>query len=297
MEFHTFQIQDKPTIDAFVKPLKLECSELTFTNMIIWGQDGKMQWAVQDDVLYVRLQFGSHPPFFFPPVPKDVSMDYGKAISAASDHLRGEGATPMFRSISGIFVKLFEKYAPDFVMMQDRNTFDYVYRAEDLITLRGKKLHSKRNHINQFKNNYRYAYRPLQPDMIEDCMSVYLNWLQEKDVFEPGILGELQAIKFLLPNMEALGVKGGAIYVEDKLTAFTIGEQIRENMALIHIEKADANVPGLYAMINQQFVENTWSGLELINREEDMGIEGMRKAKLSYHPVRMIEKYTAKPKS
>ena len=66
--------------------------------------------------------------------------------------------------------------------------------------------------------------------------------------------------------------------------------------ALIHIEKADANVPGLYAMINQQFVENTWSGLELINREEDMGIEGMRKAKLSYHPVRMIEKYTAKPK-
>ncbi len=296
MEFHNVLLEDKPIIDAYFKPLQPECSEFTFTNLIMWGQDGKIKWAQQDDVLYIRLQFGAqHAPFFFPPIPKDMSMDYRKAIDAAANNLIGLGETPKFRSVNGAFVPLFQRYAPDYRLTPDRNTFDYVYRAESLITLRGKKLHAKRNHINQFRASFSHEYRPLTPDMAEECLAVYLKWLEGKDVFEPGILGEMKAIKFLLPNMEALGVQGGTVYVDGKLVAFTVGEPLRHDMAVIHIEKADPAYPGLYAVINQQFAEHAWSNMTYINREEDMGIEGMRKAKLSYYPVRLTEKFDAVP--
>jgi len=297
MEFQPFQIEDKPEIDAFLKPLKPEASELTFTYMIMWGQDGKFTWAVEDDVLYVLVRFGEkYPPFLLPPVPKDMGMDYAHAVAKGCEALAAIGAKPKFRSISGPFVPLFEQHAPGLRLLHERDSDDYVYLAEDLITLRGKKLHGKRNHINQFRSRYSFEYRPLRPEDEGACMELYLGWLQEKDVFAPGILGEMKGLRFLLPNMEQLGVKGGAIFVDGRMAAFTLGEQLSPDMALIHIEKADSAIPGLYPLINQQFAEHEWSGVTYINREEDMGVEGLRKAKLSYHPVRMTEKFAAVPK-
>lgn len=294
LTFQPFHIEDKPLIDAFVKPHGFQCSELTFTNMIMWGQDDKITWCAQDDVLYIRLQFGGkHPPFMFPPIPKDLDMDYEKAITPAVQYFHANGAEPRFRSVNGVFVDLFRKFCPQFTLSPDRNTFDYVYLAEDLINLSGRKYHGKRNHIHQFASQYSYEYRPLTVDMADDCMKLYLSWLQEKDIMEPGILGEMKAIQFLLPNLDELHIKGGTIFINGQLRAFTIGEQINADTALIHIEKADAAYIGLYALINQQFAEHTWSNMTYINREEDMGIPGMRKAKLSYRPVKLIEKFDA----
>lgn len=293
LEFQPFRLEDKPVIESYIKPHAFECSELTFTNMIMWGQDDKIRWAQMNDVLYVRLKFGSHPVFMFPPIPKDMGMEYSKAMEPACKYFSEIGAVPRFRSVSGPFVSLFAKHCTMFTLVPDRNTFDYVYLAQELIALRGRKYHAKRNHVNQFSAQYQYTYRPLTSDMTDACMELYISWLQEKDVNEPGILGEMKAIQFLLPNMERLGIVGGSLFVGDKLVAFTLGEKIRGDMAVIHIEKADASYVGLYAMINQQFAAHAWNDMTYINREEDMGIPGMRKAKLSYNPVKMIEKFDA----
>lgn len=294
LEFIPFSLEHKPIIEQYIKPHGFSCSEFTFTNMIIWGQDGKIQWAQKDDVLYVRLQFGAQAaPFMFPPIPKSFDQDYRQALDAAIAYFFKTGAQPRFRSVSGDFVARFEACMPQFSLVPDRNTFDYMYNAKDLITLSGRKLHAKRNHIHQFTSQYTFEYRPLTSHMQEECLALYMSWLGEKDIYQPGILGEMKAIQFLLPNMEKLGVLGGSIYINGKMAAFSLGEQINHNTAVIHIEKADASYIGLYALINQQFAQHTWSKMEFINREEDMGIPGMRKAKLSYRPVRLIEKFDA----
>ncbi len=294
LQFQPVRLDDKPIIDAYLKPHGFECSELTFTNFIIWGQDGKIQWAQENEVLYIRLQFAKKQhPFMFPPIPKDFSMDYGIALQAAYEYFNAIGVAPRFRSVNGRFVELFHTHAPLFSLIPDRNTFDYVYHAEDLIALKGRKYHAKRNHINQFTSQYQFTYAPLTPERTKECMDLYMSWLQEKDINEPGILGEMKAISFLLPNMKALEVQGGCIYVGEKLVAFSLGERVKKDAAVIHIEKADASYTGLYAVINQQFAEHAWSDVTYINREEDMGIPGMRKAKLSYQPVKLIEKYDA----
>jgi len=293
LEFKPILIEDKQVIDSFLKPHRFECSEFTFTNVIIWGQDEKIKWAQTDDAIYFLLKFGRHPAFMFPPIPLSLSSDYFKIVDAACGYFGENGLNPYFRSISGPFVSLFKENFPQLSLVPNRNTFDYVYSANDLIELKGRKYHAKRNHINQFSSQYNYTYKPLTLDKAEECMQLYLGWLEEKDINEPGIVGEMKAIRFLLPNLERLGVLGGSIYVGDKLVAFTIGEKIREDMALIHVEKADTSYIGLYAVINQQFASHALADVTYINREEDMGIPGMRKAKLSYQPVRMIEKFDA----
>ena len=226
-----------------------------------------------------------------PPIP---NADYARLIRIAEEYFERLGLRPRFVAIAPQLAELFRKYCPQYELREDRDNFDYVYLAQDLLTLRGKKYHSKRNHINQFRIVNEFEYVPITPDMFEECMRVYSNWLEKKDMFERGVLGELNAVRAILKNMEALSVKGGGIRIGGNLAAFTLGEQITPNTALIHIEKADADINGLYTMINQQFVEHEWSDMEFINREEDMGLEGLRKAKLSYYPAKMIEKYEAR---
>lgn len=171
--------------------------------------------------------------------------------------------------------------------------WDYVYSRESLATLKGKKLHGKRNHINKFLSKYPdYEYRKLNPSMASDCIALYNQWMTEKDEeTAKSLQNEKLSVELALNNMETLGLTGGAIYIEGKLCAFTVGERLHPHMQLIHIEKADTNYEGIFPMINQQYILHECEEVELINREEDMGIEGMRKAKRSYHPLKMIEKH------
>ncbi|MDR1619855.1 MAG: phosphatidylglycerol lysyltransferase domain-containing protein [Clostridiales bacterium] len=293
LTFRPFELAHKPMIDTYFKAYPYNCSEFTFANVLMWGQDGKLTWAERDGALYVKLKFGMHAPFMFPPLIKDFDREYIRVVDVALRYFRQNGFMPRFRSVNGPYVELFQKNYPQLSLTLDRDNCDYVYLAEDLINLSGRKLHAKRNHIHQFTSQYAYEYIPLTPDLADDCMRLYLSWLEDKNVNEPGILGEMKAIQILLPNMDVLGVKGGCIFVRDKLVAFSLGEKIRDDLAVIHIEKADSSLPGLYAVINQQFAANEWADVIYINREEDMGIPGMRKAKLSYRPHMLVEKYDA----
>ena len=291
--FKNFEIGDKALIDSFTKPWKLDCSDLSFANMFIWGVDGKMQYTIEDDVLYVKLEFKGFPVFLWPPIPnREKEFDYKALIERAFDYLESRGEKPQIRNIWLPFKKMIEEVMPEAEFIPAEDTWDYVYSREKLAYLKGKKLHGKRNHINKFLQEHPdYVYKRIDPSMHEECLSVYDEWKEEKNLSENAFRNERRSVVMALENMEALGLVGGAILLEGKIKAFTIGERIRSDVQLIHIEKADADINGLFPMINQQYVLNECEDALFINREEDMGVEGMRKAKRSYRPDYMVEKY------
>lgn len=292
--FHDITLDVKPLIDSYTKPWMLECSDLSFTNLFIWGMDGKMQYAEKDNILFIKLHFSSVPMYLWAPIPKyGMEVDYKKAILDGIEYMKNAGVEPTYRSVWTPFRDKIMETCPELYSMPTDIAWDYVYSRESLSTLKGKKLHGKRNHINKFLSKYPdYEYKKLTPEMVEDCIALYDKWIMEKDEETAKTLQtEKRSVLRALNNMEDLGLVGGTIYIDNKLCAFTVGERLHPHMQLIHIEKGDTNYDGIFPMINQQYVLHECSDVELINREEDMGVEGMRKAKRSYQPIKMIEKH------
>ncbi len=290
MDFHDITPDMKQYIDGFIKPWRLQNSEYTFTNLLMWGMNGHIKVAEACDTLYFLLHYETGA-FMFAPLTRDPGADYAAALKLSDEYCLTHGIPICYKAVAGPLKEAFERVG-GYTLCEDRDNFDYVYSMEELLHLSGKKLHAKRNHINQFRTQYQFEYVPLRSDMMEECLSVYKNWLQKKDMCEPGVIGEFSAIRAILANMGALGVVGGGIRINGELGAFTLGERIDGEMAVIHIEKAD-DINGLYTMINQQFIEHEFTDMKLINREEDMGLPGLRKAKLSYYPVMLLEKFEA----
>jgi hypothetical protein len=178
-----------------------------------------------------------------------------------------------------------------------RDYSDYIYLREDLATLIGKRYQPKRNHINRFKKEYAYRYVPITPDTIRDCLLLEAEW-QKANKLRQGedASDENQAVFFALNHFEELGLTGGILYANDKAAAFTYGMPISQDTFGVHVEKADAAVNGAYPMINYEFANRIPKQYTYVNREEDLGIEGLRKAKLSYYPEIILDKYVAHSK-
>ncbi|MEG0109255.1 MAG: phosphatidylglycerol lysyltransferase domain-containing protein, partial [Lachnospiraceae bacterium] len=173
-----------------------------------------------------------------------------------------------------------------------RDLADYVYETEKLSTLAGKKLHGKRNHINKFLSTYKnWTYEALSSENIEDCFQMALKWRNENGCDDDSEKNSEMCVTLnSLRLFKELHLIGGVLKIEGKVVAFTIGEPISDEIFVVHIEKALSEIDGAYPMINQQFVLHECQNYEYINREEDVGSEGIRKAKLSYRPAFLVEK-------
>ena len=178
----------------------------------------------------------------------------------------------------------------------DRDNFDYVYRVEDMANLQGQKYQSKRNLVNGFFKNISYDYIKLTSEVVGECKSFQESWCNIKKCKQDmNLIAENFAVSELLDNFKEINLFGGIIRINGKIEAFTIAEQLNADTAVIHIEKANSNIRGLYQAINSIFCKEELLGrFEFVNREQDMGNAGLRKAKLSYHPAFMIEKYYIK---
>lgn len=294
LQFQPITIADKELIESYTKPWEAECSDLSFANLFIWGGDGNMQYAEKNNFLYIRLTFDGVPPYFWAPIPKkDTQYTYRCALFTAVGHMEKLGVEPTFRSVCEPFASMIREACPELIGIPTDIAWDYVYTQESLATLKGKKLHGKRNHINKFNTLYpEYEYKKIDSSMIDDCIRLYDQWIEEKDgEVDQGLIEERESVLLALNHMDELNLVGGAIYIENRLVAFTIGERLTDDMQLVHIEKADYMIEGIFPMINQQYVLHECGDVEWINREEDMGLEGMRKAKHSYNPARMVEKF------
>ena len=294
--FQELKIEDKNILDPYFQLNYHENSHLNFTNLFMWRKPYNIEWCIEEDILFFIAEYNEEKFALQPLCTEDkffMAIDKFKAFFA-------EHNLPLvFSGLEEMAVEKLKEYpAGEFEFEDNRDDYDYVYNSADLIKLSGRKFHSKKNHLNSFRKNYPEAkYLPINDDIITLCKITINGWYKKRLALtpdDPFIKAERDAIIEVLNNFDALKLKGGAIFLVNKVMAFTFGEALNTDTAVIHVEKADPDVNGAYTAINQAFVENEWADMAYINREEDMGLEGLRKAKESYRPVKMIKKFTAK---
>ena len=168
--------------------------------------------------------------------------------------------------------------------MPRRDQYDYIYRRADLAALHGGLLKAKRNHVNRFRAEHPdFEYRPLSPALFDECRRLTAAWAEEKAA-SATIDAEHRVMETVFSHWDELGMLGGCIFAEGRMVAFTYGAAVTNDTFDVCVEKADRHVEGAFAIINQQFAEHLPEQYLYLNREEDMGLPGLRKAKLSYHP-------------
>lgn len=288
MQFSSIHLNDKHVFDKYVK--NMENSSYNFTNMFIWSQNQSITYSVVNDCLVLRYKFGKNSATVSYPVGPG---DKQQTIYELYRHFDSLGLQLKFKVMTPDMVSELEQMFPNkFDIKFDRDNSDYVYSIQELIELRGRRFHSKKNHVNRFISNYNYSYEPYTPDLAEECKQAFISWKDEKS--DPEELMSTQKATFkLIDNFDKLPLKGCVIRVDGKIAACSIGEVITPDMVLIHVEFADSEYKGIFNFINQQFLKNEWADFKYVNREEDMGLPGLRRAKESYRPIKLVEKYDA----
>jgi hypothetical protein len=289
MDFKQITLSDKKNINACLQGNNYRVCDFCFANLWAWRAKFKTHFTIVKETLFLRFEGTSGQLFYLMPVgkmPLQKAFDYIKRDAEENNiPFRMKGITEkMWRQVQ-------QAMPGEFSYIRDRDNDEYIYLSEKLIHLSGKKLQSKRNHINRFKADYPdWHYAPIQTSGdCAECLSLLEEWEQQHN---PG--GELLskhdfvAAKNMLDYFNELELTGGMIRVNGRIVAFTIGEALTADTFCVHVEKA-ADVNGTYAMINQQFIEHEASDFIYINREEDMGLDNLRKAKLSYYPDILLQ--------
>lgn len=292
IEFKPIKIKDKEIITSYTRPSDYQNCDFSFANMCSWRFLYDSEYAVAEDFLLIRFRIEEGRFAYMMPVGKG---DLKKAIELLEKDSLEHGHPLCMLGITPDAREKLEKVLPgEFKYIPERDYFDYIYLREDLAALKGKKFQPKRNHINKFRKAYRYEYVPVTPDLIPKCLELEAKWCRENDCEEKtDLMNERRSLTFALHHFDALGLSGGAIRIDGEIAAFTFGAPVNHNTFAVHVEKADTDIDGIYAVVNQEFASRIPEEYTYINREEDLGIPGLRQAKLSYHPVILLEKSAA----
>jgi uncharacterized protein len=290
MEFRLLTLAEKPLVDAALGKYPPEISELTFTNLFCLMAKRQVLVAEHEGGLVFLAKEGERS-FFLPPV---CMCDVKDAARAMFEHAQAAGFEPAIERVP-------EPMAMDlaqagFKVEEDRANWDYVYRVPDLALLEGRHFDGKRNFIRQALASHRCEYRRITAGNVSDCLALETSWCNLRHCeLDPGLEAEQRAIAVCFENWERFSLIGGAVVVDGRIQAFAIGERLNPTTAVVHFEKANPELRGMYQLINHWFSQNELSEFAYVNREQDLGIEGLRKAKESYHPHRMVRKFTIRP--
>ena len=288
LKFKKTEIED---IEVFKKYIgfsgELSC-ESAFVNLLVWQSAYNNMWAEEDGQLIIKSGKGEESSYRLP-----FGDDFIKGIQLIREY-SGE-KYPDFWAQEGKRLDNFKAHFGDkYVFEENRDAFDYIYLRSDLADLSGKKYHSKRNHISAFSKKHDWVFKPITPDNTADVKLCAEKWYKENaDKEDKYLRCEKRGIYTILDNMELLGVRGGAVYVGGDVVAFTLGSRISDEIFDIHIEKALPDYAEGYTVINREFAR-TLTEYKYINREDDMGLEGLRRAKLSYKPSILLKKYACR---
>ena len=294
LPFQPIRLEDKTLITAHTIPSNYQNCDYSFANICSWRFLYDTEFAIVDGLLLIRfwIENKTRVAYMTPTGQGNLqqALEWLEADSLEQGHpLCLLGVTPDARTE-------LEKAVPgSFVYIPERDYFDYISLREDLATLKGKKLQAKRNHINNFKRKYMYEYLPITPELVPECLRLECQWFQANrtDHKETGLSDERRAMTYALNHFNELELTGGAICVDHQIIAFSFGAPINHNTFGVHVEKADVNYEGAYAVINQAFASHLPEQYRFVNREEDLGIPGLRQAKLSYNPYLLLEKSAA----
>lgn len=296
LPFRRVELSDKALVRQYTQQSGRHNCDLNFMNICSWQFLYNTQLAIWNDWLIFRFYADGHLAYMLPL----GDGDYKEVLLAMIDDAQKEGHPFLLLGVCQGCVDIMEAAMPDFFRFNyDRDYCDYIYDRTALETLAGKKLQPKRNFVNRFiRNNPDYEYRPLTSDLIPLCLELDKKWMNSKDQIEndPDYKNERLSMKFVFEHWDELDGIGGTIFAGGKLVAFSFGACINKTTFDVCVEKADSEVEGAYAIINREFVRHLPPQFNLINREEDLGIEGLRHAKLSYQPSILLPKYAAMSK-
>lgn len=283
------ELEDKEVISSYFEEAPSRSCERTFANVYLWSRHYHVKYAIIEDALvFVDDEFELAYAY-----PAGEPAAVKRALDWLMNYSREKGQPfKLYNVTEDNFAQLETFYPGRFTVEYDRDEADYVYEREKLATLAGKKLHGKRNHINKFKALYEdWQYEGLSDENVEECFQMALKWRNQNGCDEDeGKNAEMCVTLNSLRLYKELDLVGGLIRVKGKIVAFCIGEAVCNDTFVVHVEKAFPDVEGAYPMINQQFVQHECMDYQYVNREEDTGAEGLRKAKLSYRPAFLVEK-------
>lgn len=301
---NSFKVKDKDFLDQYLIGFDYKTSGLTFTSLLMWQDLNHFRYEIVDDLLCIsgnsHLEVNKPEPFLFPPLTKTGDYDLEKlssVIDIVRQRFESNGYLFSIRLLPFHMIDIIEKAKPNQMeFISDRPNYDYVYKSIDLMELKGRKYHSKRNHLNHFKSHFSYEYVNLRPEMADECIALNAKLNDDKfiDPKEMELLKmEEKALITAFENFDEAGYIGGAIKINGEVEAFTMGGPLGKKSISVHVEKANHQIRGLYQAINNEFCKANANYVKYVNREEDMGLAGLRKAKMSYRPFKYIEKYVA----
>ncbi len=297
INFKCLSLDDMDLINSYYKNSSIESYEYLFSSLYMWRKLNNVKYAVIEDALVIEKNEEGKGTFYAQP----LGYKKEKLVSIIESLMdRNQNYTDrdyLFGDVDESFISDLKKYTDYKVeTFEDVDDFEYVYNTQDLIELRGKKYHSKKNHVNTFEKTYNYEIRAINNDnVIKDCLELLHRWHEEVlETIDKEMCMEIDAIKDLFGELKFFDLKSIAIYVNNVLAGFAVGEKVNDKMAVIHVERGEIEFKGIYSFINRKFLMECFAETEFVNRQEDTGNEGLRKAKESYHPARMIKKYLVK---
>ena len=294
LEFKEITVEDSPVMLPYYNMRKNNTCDSVFLESFIWKEFYNVRYAIWEDKALLWLMEYNGKCFSAMPLCKEE--DLPGAFQAIQKYFNEELGYPLVINLADEYaVKYLDLPKDKYFVKEQEDSRDYLYLGESLRKLSGKKLHKKKNRLNLFLRQYegRFEYRTLGCDDKDDMWKFLDRWrIQKGEDQEEHLDYEVRGIHDILRNCCELNIHMGGIYVDGRLEAFSVGSYNKiEDMAVIHIEKANPEIPGLYQAINQMFLLHEFPDVQWVNREDDMGLEGLRKAKMSYNPADFARKY------
>ncbi len=290
MEFRPIRIEDRETIEHYARRFAAANCDRAFANIYCWEFLYRSAWCVVEDFLIIRFQIDGGPKIgYMEPL---GAGDFATILPLLRADAAAHGQRLRLMGLTAEGCERLRRTGGSFAFDSRRAQEDYLYRRSDLAELPGRKYQPKRNHIRRFESHYPdYRYEPLTRTHFTECLRLEAAWRKTRPGHTGDLSAELRAMQRAFDHWEKLGLRGGCLHVGDRLVAFTYGSPINETCFCIHAEKADTTFDGAFAMINRLFASQLPENFTLINREEDLGIEGLRRAKLSYQPTCLERKF------
>ena len=290
LKFHTLTLADREAYQAVSLGSGRRNCNFTFANLVGWQFWFRTEVCVLPDAAVLRFTFDGERAYMLC-CAGTPGCDLLQAICAdCGGHLvllglEDEAALQLQRNACSKGINI--------SVEPQRDQYDYLYRRADLASMAGGKLKAKRNHVNRFLSEHPdFEYRPLEPSMFDECRRLEALWREERGDENPAygdtIAAEQRVMETVFAHWDALGMLGGSIWLDGRMAAFSYGAAVTDDCFDVCFEKADRTVDGLFPAICQQFASHLPERYVYLNREEDMGLEGLRKSKLSYHPEMLI---------
>ena len=286
MEFEPIQIEKQEEYRKILTQSSQISSDYSFSNLFGWADEYDLTWAWHENLVWIKQ---TKPEFLlWAPVGPWETIDWLSTFDRFVDK------DTCFVRIPEVLSELWDRTLGDRISIkEDRDHWDYLYDINELVELKGNRFHKKKNLLKQFTKKYDYRFEPFGPEMIEPSMAMQADWCNWRDCESSEVLSaeNRSVLKILTHWTHLKGLTGGALTVEDIIVAYTIAEKLTDDSIVVHYEKGCPDYKGVYQAINQMFLASLPNTFKVVNREQDLGEEGLRKAKMSYNPSGFLKKY------